>query len=215
MSKISARRQSARNIGAEEYERKRTEILRVAAAVFKEAGLGNATVDEVAKRAGLDRASLYYYFKGKAELFREMVGTATSDNVDMAEAIARSADDPETKLRKLIVALFQSYERHYPYLYVYLQEDMARLTHDNSDWSRSILQLNQRFEVAVTGIVGEGLDNGAFVSDGSPKLIMAGVVGMCNWSHRWFRAEGPMSATEIAVVFSDMILRGLAPRTAD
>ena len=32
MSKISARRQSARNIGAEEYERKRKEILRVAAA---------------------------------------------------------------------------------------------------------------------------------------------------------------------------------------
>lgn len=210
MSKISARRQSARKMGAAEYEKKRTEILRVAASVFKEVGLGNATVDEVAKRAGLDRASLYYYFKGKRELFREMVGSATVDNVEMAESITASDADPATKLRKLVSALFESYERHYPYLYVYLQEDMNRLTHDNSAWSQKIIELNHRFDLAVTTIVNEGLEKGVFESGGNAKLIVAGVLGMCNWSHRWFRPDGAMRGAEIAEVFSDMILKGLA-----
>jgi len=209
MSKISTRRKIAREAGAADYARKRQEIIQAAAAVFRDQGLGNATMDEVAKRAGLDRASLYYYFNGKRELFREMVSAATNDNVEMAEAIAASQGDAETKLRQLIVGLFRSYERHYPYLYVYLQEDMDRLPRDGSAWSRRILDLNQRFDSAVTGIVSEGLGSGVFASNGSPKLIAAGVLGMCNWSHRWFRIDGPRSAEEIALIFSDMLLRGL------
>src|SRR5690349_11985994 len=119
MSKMSARRQSALKAGMDEYEKKRAEILQIAAGVFKEFGYEAATVDEIAKRAGLDRASLYYYYKGRKELFQAMVGLATAGNVEMAEAIAASDEPPAAKLRRLIVSLFESYERHYPYLYVY------------------------------------------------------------------------------------------------
>lgn len=209
MSKISDRRKNALESGAADYARKRQDIVQAAAALFKDVGLGNATMDEVAKRAGLDRASLYYYFKGKRDLFREMVGAATSDNIEMAEAIAASSDGPEVKLRRLVIGLFESYERHYPYLYVYLQEDMERLPQDNTVWSRRILDLNQRFNLAVTSIIRQGLETGVFQSKGSPKLIAAGVLGMCNWSHRWFRIDGPKSAGEIAEVFSDLVLSGL------
>lgn len=214
MSKISARRTSAREAGAAEYAKKRKEILHTAAVVFKEMGYEAATVDDVAKRAMIDRASLYYYFKGKKDLFREMVGEATSDNVDMAESIAASDRTPEEKLRNLIVALFESYARHYPYLYVYLQEDMSRLAQDNSPWSNNIIALNRRFDVAVTGIVKEGIDKGSFRSKGSPKLIVAGILGMCNWSHRWFRVDGSLPAGEIADVFADMALSGLLTGSA-
>lgn len=208
-SKISARRKSARHAGAEEYERKRTEILQVAAGVFKEMGYDAATADDIARRAGLDRASLYYYFKGKKELFREMIGGATADNVVTAEAIAASSESPRQKLRNLITAIFLSYEKHYPYLYVYLQEDMARLVQDGSDWSANIIALNRRYDIAVTSIVSNGMESGDFVSKGSAKLIVAGIVGMCNWSHRWYRPDGPMPAADIAEAFADMVLHGL------
>jgi AcrR family transcriptional regulator len=209
VSKISARRQKAR--GAD-YEAKRGEIMRVGATIFKEIGYDAATVDDIARGADLDRASFYYYFNGKKELFREMVGAATSHNVESAETIANLAQPPEEKLRALIVALFESYQRHYPYLFVYLQQDINRLVSDQSAWSAEVLQLNERFNTAVVRIVREGREAGVFVSRGSDRIVAAGILGMCNWSHRWFRPDGALGAAEIAEIFSDMVLGGLVAR---
>jgi AcrR family transcriptional regulator len=211
-SKISTRRQNARRIAATDYERRRRKILDAAAQVFKEVGLSAASVDFIAQRAEMDRASIYYYFGGKKELFREMVGGATTENVEMAERISQSADTPEVKLRTLIRELFQSYERHYPYLYVFVQEDMTHLARDRSAWSKKIVALNRRFDVATSGILQDGLDSGLFRSTGDARLLAAGVVGMCNWSHRWFEPSGKRSALEIADAFADMILNGLVVR---
>ena len=136
LSRISARRTTARKLAAVDYEKRRVKVLTAAAAVFKELGYGAASVDDVARRAEMDRASVYYYFKGKEELFREMVGGATAENVEMAERIAQSDEPPKDMLRHLIEGLFASYERHYPYLYVYVQENMSRLVQDKSPWSR-------------------------------------------------------------------------------
>jgi AcrR family transcriptional regulator len=211
VSKISARRQKAR--GAD-YEAKRAEIMRVGATVFKDVGYDAATVDDIARGAELDRASFYYYFNGKKELFREMVGAATSHNVESAETIADLVMPPEEKLRALVVSLFQSYQRHYPYLFVYLQQDINRLVADQSAWSAEVLKLNERFNNAVVRIIREGREAGVFVSGGSDKIVAAGVLGMCNWSHRWFRPDGALSAAQIAEIFSDMILGGLVDRKA-
>lgn len=212
MSKISARRLSARGNGAGDYDTKRAEIMRIGATVFREVGYEAATVDEIAKRAELDRASLYYYFKGKQELFREMVGVATAHNVECAETIAALDTGAEDKLRSLILALFDSYQRHYPYLFVYLEQDISRLAQDQSKWSAEILALNGRFNAAVVSIVREGRESGVFVSKGSDKIVAAGMLGMCNWSHRWFRIDGKLNAEEVATVFADMLLGGLLAR---
>jgi len=191
---------------------KRVEIMRIGATLFKEIGYEAATVDEIARRANMDRATLYYYFKGKQELFREMVNTATANNVTTAETIAALDEEPDLKLRKLIRALFESYQEHYPYLYVYLEQDINRLAQDQSAWSVEILSLNTRFNKAVVQIVREGREAGLFVSQGSDTLLAAGVLGMCNWSHRWFRPDGALSAVEVAEIFADMVLNGLMPR---
>jgi len=208
-SKISERRLAARKTAAADYEKRRGRILKAAADVFKEQGYSGATVDDVAKRAKIDRASIYYYFKGKKDLFREMVGDAIVENVDMAERIAASDLTPRAKLHQLIHDLMVSYERHYPYLYVYVQEDMSQLLQDKSAWSKRMIALNHRFDVAVVAIIQEGLKGGIFATRGDAKLIAAGIVGMCNWSHRWFEPSGKRDASEIADIFAGMILDGL------
>lgn len=215
MSNISARRKSAHRAGADEYEKKRNEVMRAAAAVFKDVGYEAATADEIARRAGMDRASLYYYFKGKEELFREMIGSFTTENVKAVEALAAAELPPEKKLRGMIVAIFESYERHYPYMQIYLQEHMNRLVKNDSQWSSNIVALNHRFDVALANIVKQGLDAGNFTSKGDAKLIRDGIIGMCNWSHRWFRVGGALRGREIADIFADMVLGGLmTKRTA-
>ncbi|HTL04982.1 MAG TPA: TetR/AcrR family transcriptional regulator [Gemmatimonadales bacterium] len=49
------------------------EILRAALEVFGDAGYGRARLEDVARRAGVSKATLYLYFPSKAELFGAMI----------------------------------------------------------------------------------------------------------------------------------------------
>lgn len=65
-SSAPAREESVRT---RRWERRRREILLTAESVFAEQGFGAATLEEVATRLELRRASLAYYFSDKEELF--------------------------------------------------------------------------------------------------------------------------------------------------
>lgn len=52
---------------------RRALILQAAERVFAEVGLAGARTDEIASRAGVNKALLYYYFKSKEALFRAVV----------------------------------------------------------------------------------------------------------------------------------------------
>ncbi len=61
-------------------ERKKTErearkklIIQSALSVFKEKGLEHATMDEIAQKADFGKATLYYYFKSKDEIFNTIL----------------------------------------------------------------------------------------------------------------------------------------------
>jgi hypothetical protein len=41
-------------------------------------------------------------------------------------------------------------------------------------------------------------------------LLAAGIIGMCNWSHRWFDPARKLDGTQVAAAFSDMVVEGLA-----
>ena len=61
-----------------ERERHRKEenkrfILKVAEKVFVQKGFSLATMDEIAKEAQFSKATLYQYFKGKSEMFFEII----------------------------------------------------------------------------------------------------------------------------------------------
>jgi len=43
-----------------------------------------------------------------------------------------------------------------------------------------------------------------------------GLFGMCNWMHKWYQPEGPLSDVEIAEQFLHMFMDGVRRReTAD
>jgi hypothetical protein len=100
----------------------------------------------------------------------------------------------------------QSYADNYPFLYVYIQEDLSRF----GDRNEAAHALNHRFDAAVIGIIQEGLDAGTLRSESSARTIAFGFIGMLNWTHRWFEpgGKGP-DAAEIGSTFADIMLEGL------
>jgi AcrR family transcriptional regulator len=211
-SGYSRRRAAAKANKSEHYVERRRALVDAAATVFQEKGFSGASVDDIAQAAGIDRASIYYYAGGKQEIFDEIVLDAFGANIEMAEAIRDSDSPPAEKLSKLIEALLVSYARHYPYLYVFLQENVRRLQPSSFNRGVDHVDMYRRFERALESIVQEGIEDGAFRADISARLATYGILGMINWSHRWFDPDGPIDAAEIGRAFARMACEGLIAR---
>jgi len=83
-------------------------ILAAAAEVFASVGFDGARVDEIARRAGINKAMLYYHVGDKAALY-EAVLLRNFDVVETAMAEAAAGDGPaEERLRRLVAALVRS-----------------------------------------------------------------------------------------------------------
>jgi AcrR family transcriptional regulator len=209
-SGIQRRRAAAAAGDSPAYLERQKAIRTAAGQVFAEKGFHAAKLSDVAERAGIDRASLYYYVGSKDDLFREVVSQAVAANVEEAEAIARQPGAASEKLFLLIRQLMVSFEREYPYLYVFVQEDTNKLRGDRSDdgWAET-LALAERYFAIVKEVVADGIEAGDLRSELPPSVVAYSIVGMVNSSRQWFRPNGLLSASEIGAGLARVVLDGL------
>lgn len=207
-SGIARRRTAARAEGGAAYLERRAELIHAAAGVFREKGLSKATLNDVADAIGTDRASIYYYFGSKQELFHEVVREAVEANVKRAEDIHDQDLTAPEKVRALVHSLLASYAEHYPFLYVYIQENLPHVSEDGSSWAQQMKKLNHRYDTAVVGIVEQGVKDGSFRALASPRILAYGLIGMLNWTHRWFHPES-FSASDVADAYAGVLLDGM------
>jgi len=86
-------------------EERPRQILDAALEVFGERGLAGAKLDEIAKRAGVSKGTIYLYFPNKEELFREVVRAVVIAPKDQhAIRIAGETDDPAEQLERFLRA---------------------------------------------------------------------------------------------------------------
>lgn len=82
------------------------EICAAALDVFAEKGFAAAKVDEIARRAGVSKGTLYLYFADKAELFRAVVRSAVSPNLDAMAAAVAASDLAFAEVYPMLLARF-------------------------------------------------------------------------------------------------------------
>lgn len=99
-----------KNENPSKREAKRDLILREAAVVFARFGYDKTTLDDIGKECGLNKASLYYYFKSKEAIFLEVVlGVARRFVHALREEVAQ-IEDVEEKVIHYILARVRRYQ---------------------------------------------------------------------------------------------------------
>ena len=212
-SNISKRRKAALSDGGAEYKAKRSELIRVAAVLFKEKGYKATTLNDIAQLAGLDRATVYYYVGSKEEFLREAIKGVVTRNLAEVDLILGMEDlDPRAKIQRLIERLMISYDESYPYAHVYLQEEMHQVADKRTAWAQDMVRSTRRFEKAVIDLIKKGIDDGIFREDVSVVLAANAIFGMVNWTHRWYKPGGKQSAKEVADTFIKIFFDGMEKR---
>lgn len=105
MGDDGARRGPGRPVGADAAQT-RARIVRAGREVINELGYGAATFQAIARRAGLSRPTLNYYFTSWEDLYREMVHEAHSVLVDCIEQ-ATQHELPVNRLRAFVTAVLE------------------------------------------------------------------------------------------------------------
>jgi AcrR family transcriptional regulator len=88
-------------------EERPRQILDAALAVFAERGLAAARLDDIAKRAGLSKGTIYLYFPNKEELFREVIRNSVIAFIERSEARLEELGDPLQALDAWMVGYWQ------------------------------------------------------------------------------------------------------------
>ncbi len=87
----------------------REALLDAAEKVFYDKGVARASLQEIAREAGLTRGALYWHFEGKADLFRHMLERVRMPFEELVEDIPRG--QAENKLDEIRLGVLQALSR--------------------------------------------------------------------------------------------------------
>jgi len=175
----SAKTGSAEDLAA---AARRGQILSAAETVFSTFGYASSTMDAVAAEAGLSKGSLYNYFKGKQELFREVVVRAVAEDVDEAEDAAAKDLSARQKMEWMLDLWFRR-RSQYERIGRLVLEFWASAAHEHRSGKLTdvIGDMYGRWRDVLTEIVAEGIAAGEFREGVRPSiaasLVMAAVDG--------------------------------------
>jgi AcrR family transcriptional regulator len=205
------KREAAQQRDRAQYGAKRDMILKAAGPVLERNGFAGTTVDAIAKEAGVDRATVYYYFSDKGAIFRAAVHDGLTEMVSDLEEVAASGEAPEVRLRNSMRVLMRSFEKHYPQLYIYLRNsDSASII--DEQLNSELIASGRRYEDLVEQVVRDGIKEGVFKTSLPPKVLAKSVTGMLNWTSRWFVPGGVLDADDVADGLANTILSGVKVR---
>ena len=68
------------------------DIIAAALAVFAEKGFAGARMEEIARRAGISKGTLYLYFETKEDMFRAVVREVVVPNIEVVQKAVLTAD---------------------------------------------------------------------------------------------------------------------------
>jgi AcrR family transcriptional regulator len=88
-------------------DEKRKVLLEAASDVLMEYGAHKTTLDDIARRAGMAKTSLYYYFKDKNEIIRAIIQSYMEQLLDLMTRAAESNNTAEEKMYALIEARYR------------------------------------------------------------------------------------------------------------
>lgn len=110
----------------------RLRILSVAERVFGETGYHGARVHDLARRAGIQKASLFHYFSSKEALYCSVIDRGYEDSAhDLARVLATPVA-PRARVQSLLDAYVEQAARHPDRLRILLRQALGDAPHSAS-----------------------------------------------------------------------------------
>ncbi len=144
------------------YEEKRLAILKAAFAVVTERGYSDTKVDEVARRAGIAKGTVYLYFEDKPAIYIGLVDWLLEQALaTTAEVMARPIS-PRRKLEELFSSWASGVMSNPGVMALLSMENVNQTNTVMKRFKKHVLPHVMEMQDAVAGIVKQGIEQGEF-----------------------------------------------------
>jgi len=181
------------------------QILDAALAVFDEQGLDGARLDDIARRAGIAKGTIYLYFPNKEELFREVVRATIGAQLRRAEGRIAAHGDALTAADQLreYMGAWWAFLRRPETLAVYrlVIGELHRFPELTAFYFEEVVFPARRL---VSGIIERGIERGEFRAV-DPVSTARSSAAMSIGHALWFRKPKPAAAAVVPDVDPDQV----------
>mgnify|MGYP001052245650 FL=1 len=170
-------------------------ILKAASKTFSKVGFEGARMDEIAKHAGVNKATIYYHIGDKKALYAEVLHSIIDNALERALRHLQGTQSPEEKLKSYIKSVAQTMDQH-PYLApIMMREQISGGQH----LPESTAQTFSNIIAALTDILKEGAAQGVFIET-IPFIVHSMVIG----GVMFYKASDPVRS-KYAIFFPESV----------
>jgi AcrR family transcriptional regulator len=182
-------------------------LLAVAVTVFNERGYDGTSMEDLARRLGISKSSIYYHVESKEELLALALDRALNGLFAVADEVKASGGPAIQRLERLVRGSVAVLADRLPYVTLLLR---AR---GNTRTERRALVRRREFDQIVADLVAEAEKDGDIRPDVDPAITARLLFGLVNSLVEWYRpGRRATSASELADAVCAVAFDGLRIR---
>ena len=156
----------------EERKMRQDRILEGALSVFKEKGLDGATMDQIATAAGFGKATLYYYFRSKEEVFSAILVDGWQNIWESLEPVIAEDGSPRKTFVNVLIKIAENAQNR-PGLFEFLFNVPKAIKLDDQPWK----DYQHKLYAIIQGLLEDGVKKGEFPKV-DPQLMFKALGGL-------------------------------------
>ena len=141
---------------------KKQAILKTAARLFATQGFDATTTLQIAREAGATEPLIYYHFKGKDDLFTQIIDATFSEYFSRIDELENNPDSPFGQIQKLIELQYDIAEEMPDEVQLIASACPARLNDPEDICSGNVKEYRRRLLGYLTRSLSEGAESGEF-----------------------------------------------------
>lgn len=184
--------------------KKRQAVIEAGANLFVEKGFEGTSLDDLAKKLGITKRTIYYYVQSKDEILVECI----RQSMTVLEKLVNASESESRGAVEKIEGFIDEYT-------CWIASDLGAclvLTRDHMLTNEVRLELRSkkiRLDWLIRTAVSEGIKAGDIKESCDPRLTSALIFGALNWVPFWNRGARPTPTSEIASQFKYTLVHGM------
>ncbi|MEO8153524.1 MAG: TetR/AcrR family transcriptional regulator [Rhizobacter sp.] len=184
------------------------QLIGIAAELFVRKGYEGTSLRDIAEKAGITKAALYYWFPEKETLFKRVVAGHMAALVERVTQAIEKVDTPVEKIRAFLLCSAQQIDNDRS---AWISSSSTFWSNFDAEQRKAVIPERDRFERLLRQCVTDAVSEGS-LRDVDPALATRLLLSGMNYLPRWHKAGGPLTAVQVVEQYLDMVLGGLTRR---
>lgn len=184
-------------------------ILAISTQLFSQKGYKGTSLRDISSRLKVSRPALYYYFKNKMEILKNLHSKAFEELVSSSEEKMNPDLPIDVKFKLLVENQVNVVAKNVELVRIFFG--------DEKEFPRNVIremrQKRKAYAEKLIQLYKEGVKEGLF-RDIDPKIAVYTIMGACNWIQMWYSRGGELKENELAKVVSDLLCMGYFTNTS-